>query len=219
MKKNLVQLLTLSTLICTLVINKAQAQKEEKQPFIFGVQPYYGFPNLFSDIVENKYENSYGYTEYSLHDFGPTGLRAEFFLNRHITLGVDANYASTQLEWVKSYNSYDPYTGTYIAKEYHYRVDAPRLRILSKFNAHFGSNEHFDWYVGAGVGYNSTQVTMTTNDPNENYRQESRFIFSTLPFCARVNTGATYYFIKNLGIGLEVGLGGPILSFGLNARF
>lgn len=223
MKKTLLKpfiFVSLISLITSSVVNAQSEKPLNEKNFHVGIEAYYGFPNLFSDILESSFESKYQYTEYELTDFGPTGIRAEFFINKHIAFGVDASYATTQLKWVKDFYAYDPFTGGYTkASQYSYRVDVSRLRILSKFDAHFGSSKYFDWYAGAGVGYNSTDITLTTNAPDESYRQENRFPFATLPFCMRICTGGKYYFVKNMGIGFEFGLGGPLLSFGLNGRF
>lgn len=212
------------SLISMILSHHVNAQSENSQnapAFHVGIEAYYGFPNLFSDIVENSYETDHQFRNYSLKDFGPSGIRAEFFVNKHIAFGLDANYATTQLEWVDThYSVYDPITGQYTKTvEYNYRVDVTRLRILSRFNVHYGASKYFDWYTGAGIGYNNSQITLTTNAPNESYHQENYFPFATIPVCLRICTGGKYYPIKNLGIGFEFGLGGPILSFGLNGRF
>lgn len=218
MKRNLLERIIIISIICIVTTRETKAQEEK--PFIFGFEAYYGFPNLFSDIVENTYENQFNFTDYALSDFGPTGVRGEIFINKHIAFGIDANYATSKLEWINSHSEYDPFSGTYIkTKDYHYRIDVTRFRLLSRFNAHFVTTRYFDWYMSTGLGYNSSQVTLTTDDPSKSYRQENHFPFATLPFCMRVGMGGRYYFVKNAGVGFELGFGGPLLSLGLNARF
>ena len=213
MKKNLLQLITLATLLC-ISTTSSQAQNE-KSP-VFGIEAYYGFPNLSSDIAVNRYQNKFGFSDYKLKDQGPLGCRAEFFVNKHIAFGVDAYVANSDLEWDYPY-AWDPNVGSY-SYNYHYHVNIQQFRILSKFNAHFIFNKYFDWYFGAGLGYNHTEVLLTSNDPKIKSRQNEEFPFMTHPIFGRVDVGGRYYFIKNLGIGFEVGLGGPLFSVGLSAR-
>lgn len=217
MKRNLRKLITCTTILFATTANTLNAQEQEDKPFIFDAEAYYGFPNLFSDLALSKYESDYGFSDYSLTDFGPAGLRVEFFINKNVAFGADAGYSTTQLQWEKTVTLTPQNTIPY-ERTYHYRIDANRLRILAMFNAHFGLTKHFDWHAGAGFGYNETEIVMTSDDPKVSYDQRSRFPLLSFPICFRAKIGGRYYFLKNLGVGFETGIGGPLFSLGLCAR-
>jgi opacity protein-like surface antigen len=182
------------------------------------VDAYYGFPNLLTQAVKSVY-NDQNAEGYKVSGFGPAGVRGEYFVTDHIAFGADVNYSQTNIQWREISEEYDPITNTNFSRAYNYKVSVPRLRILGKFNFHFGASEHFDWYAGAGIGYNNTKVTLTTNDPSYDGYEELGGIF-VIPISGRINFGGRYFFTENIGLGFEVGLGGgPLASLGICAKF
>ncbi len=183
------------------------------------VDAYYGFPNLLSATARNLYFDQ-TYDNFSVTGFGPAGIRGEYFINDHIAFGLDINYSVTNIKWTdQGYEEYDSNTGTYITRTYNYKISIPRLRTLAKFAYHFGSSDNFDWYAGAGIGYNSTHTILTTDNPTYTDYKGLGSIF-VIPVSARIDFGGKYYFSKNIGAGFEVGLGGgPLASIGLCAKF
>ncbi|HRG37298.1 MAG TPA: hypothetical protein PK289_02100 [Bacteroidia bacterium] len=218
MKKSIVIMAAAAVMIMG-TTKKANAQCVEKGTI--AVDAYYGFPNLLTTAIKTVYADN-GYDNYKVSGFGPAGIRGEYLINDHIAFGVDVNYSVTNIEWSEegsTYTSYDPKTGIYVYPTYNYKINVPRLRALAKFNAHFGSSDHFDWYAGAGVGYNHTTLNLTTNDPSYTEDEDLAGTFF-IPVAARIDFGGRYFFTDNIGLGFEVGLGGgPLASLGLNVKF
>lgn len=216
MKKSIVLVATAAVMIMG-TTQKANAQCVEKGTV--AVDAYYGFPNLLTTAVKSIYSNDNGYENYKVSGFGPAGVRGEYLINDHIAFGVDVNYSATNIQWTEQETiGYDPKSGDPIYTNYNYKVAVPRLRALAKFNAHFGTSDHFDWYAGAGLGYNHTTVKITTDDPS--YAEQDLGNTFLIPIAARIDFGGRYYFAENVGVGFEVGLGGgPLASLGLSVKF
>lgn len=217
MKKSIV-LVTAAAVMIIGNAKKANAQCVEKGTV--AIDAYYGFPNLLTTAIKSAYANDGTYDNYRVSGFGPAGVRGEYFINDHIAFGVDVNYSATNIEWSEQQTAgYEPITGAPIYTTYDYKVSVPRLRALAKFNAHFGTSDHFDWYAGAGIGYNHTTINFTTNDPSYTDDEALGKTF-LIPIAARIDFGGRYYFAQNIGVGFEVGLGGgPLASLGLSVKF
>lgn len=170
--------------------------------------------------VKTLYKNDATYDSYRVSGFGPAGVRGEYLINDHIAFGADINYSATNIEWSeKTETGYDPKTNDPIYTTYNYKVSVPRLRIVAKFNAHFGESDHFDWYAGGGIGYNRTTIKLTSDDPSYTDQGDLSGGF-LIPIAARVDFGGRYFFTDNIGMGFEVGLGGgPLASLGISAKF
>ncbi len=181
------------------------------------VEAFYGFPNLLTAALKNTYElTNQKKEQLSIVGFGPVGLRAEYFITDHLAFGGEISYATTSIQWQEKGNI-KMNDSTSIPYNYSFKLTAPRLRVLGKFNFHFGTTEHFDWYTGLGIGYNGTRVKLFTDAPY--IRDYDILSLYFLPLSARLDFGCNYYFTKNIGIGFEVGLGGPLASVGLTAKF
>jgi outer membrane protein W len=93
-----------------------------------------------------------------------------------------------------------------------------RVRAQVRLNYHFDiSSPNFDSYIGVGAGTNNrfrktleNGVDITENDGLAN--------FTLLPVSMRIALGARYYFTDNIGLNMEIGLGGPVLSGGLSIK-
>ena len=217
MKKKLQGVVAFATLVLVSVTaTNTYAQKEVEKGTV-AIDAYYGFPNLLTTAVKAIYSQETEYETYKVSGFGPAGIRGEYFITDHIAFGADINYSNTNVEWTENRDEYIG-GGLYITHTYNYKVSVPRLRALGKFNFHFGASEHFDWYAGAGLGYNHTAVTFTSNDPN--YVNEDLKNALVIPVTGRIDFGGKFYFTDNIGLGFEVGLGGgPLASLGICAKF
>jgi len=181
------------------------------------VTPYMGFPNLLTAAIRNTYElTNQKKEQLTIHGVGPIGLRAEYFIIDHLSIGGEVSYASTSIEWKEKGTLKLP-DSTTIPYMYSFKLKAPRIRTLVKLNYHFATTEHTDWYTGVGIGYNSTRINLTTDAPY--IRDYDILSLYFLPLSARINFGFNYYFTKYFGINAEVGLGGPLGSIGISGRF
>ena len=181
------------------------------------ITPFFGFPNLLTAAIKNTYElTNQKKEQLTIQGIGPIGIRTEYFIIDQLAIGGEVSYASTTIEWKEKGTIKLP-DSTEVPYDYSFELKAPRIRTLVKLNYHFAVNKHTDWYTGIGIGYNSTRVKLNTDAPYiKDYDILSLYF---LPLSMRINFGFNYYFTKNIGVNAEIGLGGPLGSVGLSAKF
>ncbi len=184
----------------------AQTQVEEGNIII---DPYYGGPNFGRALLtslEGTVENS------AVSGIGPAGLRAEYLLADNFGLGIDFIYNSTSVSGTTDSLNTD---GT-VFETYDTKVFSRRYRIHLRANYHFAQTDALDAYVGFGAGTNIRSIGFTTDDPNFDGDSATG---SLIPFSIRIALGTRYYFTDNIGLNVELGLGGPVVSGGLSFKF
>lgn len=193
--------------------NLTTAQAVKKGNII--IDPYYGFPNfgntlagVVSDII-NMNSSSSVTSEPKL--FGPAGLRAEYMVADNFGLGIDFIYNNAGVEGtIDSLNNNDE-----VVKTYDISGTAHRFRFQVRANYHFIQDETFDAYVGFGAGTNLRSIRFNTDFPDFDLNNATGVI---VPFSLRLALGSRYYFSENVGLNLELGLGGPVVSVGLSVK-
>jgi hypothetical protein len=179
--------------------------------------PYFGFPNFLTAALQDMHEITNRKKEQlSISDFGPIGLCASYLVSDNLALGGEISYESTHIQW-KENEMGNVVDSTNNAYTYTYNLQATRIRMLVKLYYHFLVREHSDWYLGFGLGYNHVPVKLYTNAPYARDHDIPSGCF--MPVSARTNVGYNHFFTKNLGINAEVGIGGPLISIGITAKF
>ena len=191
--------------------NFSNAQAVETGNII--IDPYYGYPNFGRGIVQviTSYEDL---SEANIKPtvIGPAGLRFEYMVADNFGIGFDFIYNSAAITFDKdSLNSDNTVHSTYEVNAY-----SRRYRFQIRANYHFVQEDNFDAYVGFGAGSNTRSIRFTTDYPN--YRNNGGS-GSLLPFSARIALGTRYFFSDNIGLNLELGIGGPLISGGLSFKF
>jgi len=184
----------------------------------FIIDAYYGFPNFgraFSQSVEDVNTSS---VDFRASGLGPAGLRFEYMISERVGIGADIIYNSNiiTLTDVDTIPSGMPNARSIVRNENEYIMQ--RFRSQIRLNYHFDiSSPDFDSYIGVGAGTNNRfrktleiGVDITENDGLSN--------FTLFPVSVRIALGARYYFTNNIGLNLEIGLGGPVLSAGLSIK-
>jgi len=159
-------------------------------------------------------------TESSYTDFKTIGLpisyggRFEYMVADNFGVGVDVNYVISGYEYTVENYYYNSTTGTY--SDATSRYEAKKLRAMLRFNYHFVQTDNLDAYVGFGAGYKSAKRSFYYDDVIDD-----NFSFDALiPVAVRIGLGVRYYFIPNLGVNAEIGLGGGgIIQGGLALKF
>ncbi|MFN8397854.1 MAG: outer membrane beta-barrel protein [Bacteroidia bacterium] len=188
---------------------KVRAQAVEQGDFI--IDGYYGFPNLMTGILRTIAVN----TNTDLFDLkvtslGPFGGRLSYMATENIGVGLDVYYAKSAFEYSDTLISGN---GT----RYYYRLSNPRPRFLARVDYHFNIADKVDMYAGAGIGYSGSRYILDTNDPNFII---DRYSTRTLvPVAYRLAFGTKFYFVKFLGAGVEIAMGGPLVTVGLSGKF
>ena len=142
-----------------------------------------------------------------------SGIMVTSKVNEKFSIGLDLMYGSASVNFDKNDTLF--VNGQWTYPSTNYDITKRRLRVQFRFNKHFGNDVNFDQYVGFGVGgnkrwrkeyVNDTLTTLETSDP-------------AFPISMRVCYGFQYYPIYNLGIGGEVGLGGPFIQLMATYKF
>lgn len=182
------------------------------------VDPYYGYPNFGKSLYETFESSS---TNFKATGIGPCGIRGEYMIGDKIGAGIDFIYNSNRTTYSDTVTVYDTVTTTYTSSLYSFERSMQRIRVQARINFHFDiSNPNLDAYFGVGVG--------TNNRIRKYYENEVEVTddltdlggkFTLIPVSMRICTGLRYYFTPNIGINMELGLGGPMISGGASIRF
>lgn len=214
MKKS-IYLSILAAFSALLLSSNAMSQAAREGNFI--IDPYYGGPNFgkaFLNLVEDNANNA---SNVETGGIGPAGLRLEYMIGSQIGLGVDVIYNSNNITYTETDSIYNSNENEYQVQTDEYEQNMRRLRVHVRFNYHFDiTNPDLDGYAGIGAGTNNRFRSAFRNgdeidDPmlNDN---------TLIPVSARICAGMRYYFTENLGLNLELGLGGPVISGGLSLK-
>ncbi len=202
----------LSTLLFVAITPQVQAQATRKGQIM--VEPYYGFPNLWTGLLKVA---AVAYSDVNEDDIeasglGPMGIRAQYMVTDQLSVGLDFFYASSRLKYLD--NTTD---GLGNPVTYSYEINMPRPRFLIRGEYHIPASDAIDPYAAGGLGVDATSLTFKTNDP---FFIEDEFkVRGSLPVSYRLAFGSRFYLARNVGLGIELGLGGPLLTGGLALKF
>lgn len=188
----------------------ANAQAVSKGNLI--IDPYYGAPNFGKRIISSLQVDGQNVVMNGVKGIGPAGLRVEYMLADKFGIGADIIYNAASIDL--TYDSLN--TDGSLYKRYTGTGTMNRLRVQARFNYHFVSTDELDAYIGVGAGSNTRFWTAKSNDPEYNFNRTGTA--TLLPVSMRLAVGMRYYFIPNLGINAEIGIGGPLVSAGLSFK-
>lgn len=181
------------------------------------IDAYYGFPNFGKSFLQSVEEANPEATNTQIGGIGPAGLRAEYMVSDRIGLGFDIIYNSNSINFLAEDTVGMDGSGNPVIETNEYEYKMQRVRAQVRINYHFEiSNPDFDSYIGLGAGTNNRFRTTLENGQEVSGELSD---FTLLPFSMRICAGARYYFTDNLGLNLELGLGGPVISGGLSLKF
>lgn len=175
---------------------------------------YYGAPNILpaGAILTDDYVGEVYATEGDIDwsNLGPLGLHLAYRTDGKVSFGLDLNYSTTSANF--NYNawsdaSFDTYDNT---------MDAKRniLRAMLRVDGNWGSSDVFVPFTGIGLGFRAASNSFTSS--REDFVQTED---TTNPLAFRIHAGANIYFIDNLGLLIETGLGGGgLIRFGLTYK-
>ena len=142
-----------------------------------------------------------------------SGIMVTTKVNDKFSFGLDVMYGSASVNFDRNDTLY--VNGQWTYSSTNYDITKRRLRVQFRFNKHFGNNPNFDQYVGFGIGGNKRWRKEFVNDSLTTPETSDQAI----PLSMRVCYGFQYYPIYNLGIGGEIGFGGPFLRVGVTYKF
>lgn len=184
------------------------------------VDAYYGFPNLGKSFYKNL-EDASNVEGYKATGVGPLGIRGEYMISDRIGLGVDLIYNSNRITYVQIDSTYNGNTDTYTVTRNESERLMQRLRVQARINFHFEvNNPDLDAYFGIGAGTNNRFRKYWENgvEVEDTYTSGASNL-TLVPVSFRLCTGLRYYFTENIGVNMEIGLGGPLISGGLSMKF
>jgi len=169
---------------------------------------YYGFASVvgqatFEAFAEGGDNSNFKY-------IGPIGARFEYMASEKMGVGFEFNYTLGEATWTADVTD----SITSVTKTYNYKIKRDLIRFMPRFNVHFGGSESFDGYFGVAAGYRYAKWTLETDD--EDYEGD----FGGIPLAIRISLGGRYYFTDNIGLHMELGLGGgTLIHGGLSFKF
>lgn len=184
-----------------------QAQAVEEGNVI--VEGFYGWPNFTTFLLRTAYNLSASDEAVTITGLGPFGARAEYIIMENVGIGIDAYYGASGIAW-KSSQPTPMGTDTV----YDYSVDYKRFSLNLRAAYHLDIGENFDAYVSGGLGYRYRRSTIDTDDPAFMPVE----VGSLIPISVRGAIGGRYYIGGIVGIGMELALGGPLISGGLSVK-
>jgi hypothetical protein len=178
------------------------------------IEPYIGFPNVTKYVpmlaLSQEPENVTSYV-----GLPPSGFRYAYMLTDDISFGVDVMFDRSRKDFVSTDTVFQNGGWEYLS--YEGQRTQTRLRLQARMNFHIPiAQPNADSYIGLGFGTNNRWVKDYKNGVLDRELKGSEAIL--IPFSMRVCFGYRYYFNYNLGIVGEVGIGGPLLSFGLSCK-
>lgn len=212
---------TTFVIAATLNLANAQNSKDDDDKCVkkgsIIADAYYGYPYMFGKYVkEIAKESSDVYT--SITNMNHLGGRAEYMITDVIGIGAEYTYAAVFGTYTDTKSVYQG-NGNYVDQTNTYHVSITKQRFLAKFNAHFATSKFLDPYATAGVGYKQSVVKSDNPDDQDAVDELNSSFLNVIPVAFRVGIGLRYYPIKYVGIGVEAGIGGPIVQGGISLKF
>lgn len=185
----------------------------------FIIDAYYGFPNFGKNFAASVEEANSNGSDFKVRGVGPAGLRMEYMIADRIGIGADVIYNSNIISFTSPDSTYNGTTDTWSSETNSYKYTMQRVRAQVRLNYHFDiSSPDFDSYIGVGAGTNN-RFRKTLENGVDITGEDGLANFTLLPFSMRVALGARYYFTDNIGLNMEIGIGGPVISGGLSFKF
>lgn len=194
----------LKLIISTIIFfNGANCHAQTHNEGAMIVDVYYGSPNITSVLLKHfmKKASNVEYLRYK--NFGPIGAKFEYMVTDEIGVGIDFNYSNRFISYTDiAIDSNQVYDTSYVS------FTGPKFRGMGRLNYHFYDSYDFDAYFSVGVGYNFLNPLLEGSEFKN---------FLALAF--RLNLGGRYYFKENIGLNLELGLGGGgVIQGGISYR-
>lgn len=158
---------------------------------------------LFDDLITYNSER----IRYS--GLFPIGMRFEHMIADRVGMGMEVNYRSNILDF------YEVQSSTLV--EHTYRYEDHQFRLMGRLNYHFVNDENVDIYGGIGAGYRHVRRKAETTDTTTDLDWIDE-IFPPVTF--RLSLGFRYFFVPNMGVNFEMGIGGgTFFNGGLSYTF
>ncbi len=213
---------SLGMLLTLVICMNSKVFSQTENPRKFSLQVYTGGPSL----LKLAFDISSGYQDKVTYSGLPgVGGEIAYRFNRWFSVGGDFFYRYGQLDMtVDDIQFYNELKGKWgiqlngIDPIGNYRLELPRYRATINGYVHaLNTTSSSDLYLSLGLGMNKLNPTLYKDDQKVEITEQLGTI--SLPFAYRLALGYAYDFTPMIGLFTEVGIGGPVFAFGLNARF
>jgi hypothetical protein len=195
--------------LLTLFSFKLQGQVSYKGSIM--ITPYVGLPNTLRwnlAATENIPDNSS--VRYS--GLSPFGLRTMIKASDKVSIGIDLIYGYAKVKYTTVDSIFS--NGIWTSQTNYREISKKRFRPQVRINKHFQTGTNLDHYVGFAIGGNRRWTKETVNDIQITDNTSE----SAIPLSLRICYGFSYSLQNNIGIGGEIGLGGPLLQLSVTYR-
>lgn len=138
--------------------------------------------------------------------FAPLGVQGEYMLSQNMGISLDLIANQWSAKWTESNAAFENSVASF------------RFRGLIGLNYHLDDldNEKLNIYGGMALGYNYRKYDITLDE----YGLVDDFWQTNIdfPLAFRARAGLRYFLNENVGLNVEIGLGGPIMRLGLTGR-
>ena len=198
---------TILLLFISLFTFKTQAQESYKGNIL--ISAYCGLPNTLrlNLAATEDIPNDARYSGLS-----PFGVRGVMKVNDNVSIGFDVIYGFAKAQYSITDSVFT--NGQWSSETNDYSISKRRLRPQFRINRHFTTGSNLDHYVGFAVGGNSRWTKEYVNKVliTENTKE------STIGLSMRLCYGFSYSLTQNIGLGGEIGLGGPLLQMAVTYK-
>lgn len=186
---------------------KLQAQESYRGDIL--ISAYCGLPNtlrLNLAATENIPSNA----QYS--GLSPFGVRGVMKVNDNVSIGFDVIYGFAKVQYSTTDSLFT--NGQWTTETNDYSISKRRLRPQLRINRHYKTATNVDHYVGFAIGGNSRWTKEYVNNVlvTENTKE------TTIGISMRLCYGFSYSLTHNIGLGGEIGLGGPLLQMAVTYK-
>ncbi len=172
------------------------------------VEVYYGYPDWWK-IIFRAATGSSGIYNINTRGQGPIGLRLDHILTKRMGLGLDVWYVNTNITGI-----YNPSKVISASNNVSFNANLTRVNAILKMTIHLAKHDKFDPYLHFGIGYLYSRYNFNSTNRSV-YNQDNPLPQVT----GRVGMGLKYYFNPEIGMLIDVGLGGPLISIGFFKRW
>jgi len=171
----------------------------------YGVEAFSGRTFFNTYEVEDNFEVS---------GYGPFLLKYEYGVGPHFGLGLALGISTTTVQWNDKLNLTDNNGQTTDSLEVYYRYSFEKTTAVVRFNYHPLEAEHWDPYLGMGMGFKAGNWSFETNDEDA-----IQLEIVAIPVAFSASIGCRFLIAPNAGLFIETGIGHGYLQGGLQLKF
>jgi opacity protein-like surface antigen len=182
----------------------------------YGVAPFF---NLFYNMLLD----ADSLNDIKLKSIGPIYGKLEYAVGKRIGLGISAAYMNSVFSYSEKSQYYNNATNSYDTYTQKWSVTRNTFSIMGRFNFHFFTNDKWDMYMGAGLGFRdatwkSKYEVIGLSGNNTPPDSTENVDMSKFPIAFETTVGFKYLLTPNLGLFAEAGFAKSLLQFGISTK-